>query len=118
MKVHSPILAASRAARFGNDNFARGTGTAASIIPRAFGVGLVLPAVNLVAFQRKDNTRLLASTQIHAFNNEDSSARIGQRVPVQTAQLLGFGNNQGTTTLVKILTIIKPLQLLITSKSA
>jgi general secretion pathway protein D len=68
----------------------------ASAIPRAFGVGLVLPAVNLVAFQRKDNTRLLASTQIHAFNNEDSSARIGQRVPVQTAQLLGFGNNPGT----------------------
>jgi general secretion pathway protein D len=80
----------------GNDNFGRGTGTAASIIPRAFGVGLVLPAVNLVAFQRKDNTKLLASTQIHAFNNEDSSARIGQRVPVQTAQLLGFNNNPGT----------------------
>ena len=67
--------------------------TAASIIPRAFGVGLVIPAVNLVALQSKNNAKLLASTQIHAFNNEESSARIGQRVPVQTAQLLGYGNN-------------------------
>jgi general secretion pathway protein D len=86
-------LGGSTTGAVGNDNFGR-SGT--SIIPRAFGVGLVLPAVNLVAFQRKDNTRLLASTQIHAFNNEDSSARIGQRVPVQTAQLLGYGNNTGT----------------------
>ena len=35
--------------------------------------------------QEKQNTKLIASTQIHAFNNEDSSARIGQRVPVRTA---------------------------------
>ena len=62
-------LGGSTLGAVGNDNFGRGTGTAASIIPRAFGVGLVLPAVNLVAFQRKDNTRFLASTQIHAFNN-------------------------------------------------
>ena len=85
----------------GNDNFGRTTGVAikgaaASIIPRAFGVGLVIPAINLVAFQSRGTAKLLASTQIHAFNNEDSSARIGQRVPVQTAQLLGFGNNNGT----------------------
>ena len=85
----------------GNDNFGRTTGdtikgAAASIIPRAFGVGLVIPAINLVAFQSRGTAKLLASTQIHAFNNEDSSARIGQRVPVQTAQLLGFGNNNGT----------------------
>ena len=84
----------------GNDNFGGTAGTAAgNIIPRAFGVGLVIPAVNLIAFQSKTNTKLIASTQIHAFNNEESSARIGQRVPVQTAQLLGYGNqpgNQGT----------------------
>lgn len=59
-----------------------------------FGVALAVPAANLMAFQRKDNTRLLASTQIHAFNNEDSSARIGQRVPVQTASVSSF--NSGT----------------------
>jgi len=75
----------------GNDIYGR-VGTAASIIPKAFGIGLVIPAINLVALQSKNNTKLIASTQIHAFNNEDSSARIGQRVPVQTAQLLGYGN--------------------------
>ncbi len=80
----------------GNNKFgqiANAAGTAASVIPRAFGVGLVIPAVNLIALQSKNNAKLLASTQIHAFNNEESSARIGQRVPVQTAQLLGYGNN-------------------------
>ncbi len=82
------------AGAIGNGNFGQSTtGTIANIIPRAFGVGLVIPAVNLVAFQSKGNAKLLASTQIHAFNNEDSSARIGQRVPVQTAQLLGYNNN-------------------------
>lgn len=63
------------------------------IVPQALGIGVSIPAINLVALQKKQNTRLLASTQIHAFNNEDSSARIGQRVPVQSAQLLGFNNN-------------------------
>lgn len=78
----------------GNNIFGR-TGT--SIIPRAIGVGLVIPAISLVAFQRKDNAKLLASTQIHAFNNEDSSARIGQRVPVRTATISnGFGGGGGT----------------------
>ncbi len=60
-----------------------------------FGLALAVPAANLAAFQRKDNTKLLASTQIHAYNNEDSSARIGQRVPVQTASVSSF--NSGTT---------------------
>lgn len=68
-------------------------GTAASLVAQPFGIGLVIPAVNLIALQDKQNTKLIASTQIHAFNNEDSSARIGQRVPVQSAQLLGYGNN-------------------------
>ncbi len=82
----------------GNDIYGGSAGAAAaSIIPRAFGVGLVIPAINLVALQDKQNTKLIASTQIHAFNNEDSSARIGQRVPVQSAQLLGY-NNTGTGT--------------------
>ena len=71
----------------GNDTFGgNAAAAAASIIPRAFGVGVVIPAVNLIALQDKQNTKLIASTQIHAFNNEDSSARIGQRVPVRTAQ--------------------------------
>ncbi len=67
-----------------------------SILPTAFGLGLVLPAANLVAFQSKGNTKLIASTQIHAFNNEDSSARIGQRVPVQSAQIINGSNPQNS----------------------
>jgi general secretion pathway protein D len=68
-----------------------------AVIPSAFGAGIVLPSVNLQAFQNKNNTKLIASTQIHAFNNEDSSARIGQRVPVKTAQISTGFNNGGTT---------------------
>lgn len=81
----------------GNDIFGGVAKTiAANILPRAFGVGLVLPSANLVAFQSKGNTKLIASTQIHAFNNEDSSARIGQRVPVTTAQLFTGSSGTGT----------------------
>lgn len=69
-------------------------GTAGAIInPTAIATGIILPSAGLSAFQSKNNTKLLASTQIHAFNNEDSSARIGQRVPVQSAQFVGVGNN-------------------------
>jgi general secretion pathway protein D len=64
------------------------------LIPQTLGVGLLIPTINLIGFQRKNNTKLVASTQIHAFNNEDSSARIGQRVPVRTAQIQsGLNNN-------------------------
>lgn len=78
----------------GNDTFGGAAGTvAANIIPRAFGVGIAIPAANLIALQSKTNTKLIASTQIHAFNNEDSSARIGQRVPVQTAAVIPYTNN-------------------------
>jgi general secretion pathway protein D len=67
------------------------TGAAAVAgIPTAIGAGILLPAAQLTAFQSKNNTKLLASTQVHAFNNEESQARIGQRVPVRTAQLLGY----------------------------
>ena len=78
-----------------------------AVVPGAFGAGIVLPSVNLQAFQNKNNTKLIASTQIHAFNNEDSSARIGQRVPVRTASIQtgfnngstnGNGNNNGFPT--------------------
>jgi general secretion pathway protein D len=50
----------------------------------------------LTAFQSKGNTKLIASTQVHAFNGEESTARIGQRVPVQTAQAYPFGIQTGT----------------------
>jgi general secretion pathway protein D len=64
-------------------------------LSRSIGAGVLLPEVQIKALQGKGNTRLLASTQVHAFNNEESQARIGQRVPVRTAQLLGFNNQPG-----------------------
>ena len=79
----------------GNEIFGTIGRLAKDVIPSAFGAGIVLPAANLIAFQNKNNTKLIASTQIHAFNNEDSSARIGQRVPVKTASFAPV-NNTGT----------------------
>ena len=64
--------------------------------PTAWAAALVMPSSVLTAFQSKNNSKLLASTQIHAFNNEESTARIGQRVPVQTAQAYPFGVQTGT----------------------
>lgn len=66
-------------------------------LPVALGAALIAPASAISALQRKINTKLLASTQVHAFNGEESSARIGQRVPVQTAQTYPFGYS-GTNT--------------------
>lgn len=65
--------------------------------PTAAAAALVIPPSVLTAFQSRNNSKLLASTQIHAFNNEESTARIGQRVPVQTAQQYPFGVQTGTT---------------------
>jgi type II secretory pathway component GspD/PulD (secretin) len=73
----------------------------ASIIggaPTAAAAALIIPSSVLTAFQSKSNTKLIASTQVHAFNGEESTARIGQRVPVQTAQAYPFGVQTGTTT--------------------
>lgn len=67
-------------------------------VPTALAAALVIPPSVLTAFQSKGNTRLIASTQVHAFNGEESSARIGQRVPVQTAQAYPFGIQTGTST--------------------
>ena len=66
--------------------------------PTALGAALVIPNAVLTAFQSKNRTKLLASTQIHAFNGEESSARIGQRVPVQTAQTYPFSTVPTTGT--------------------
>lgn len=67
-------------------------------IPTALAAALVLPPSVLTAFQSKNNSKLIASTQVHAFNGEESTARIGQRVPVQTAQAYPFGVQTGTGT--------------------
>ena len=63
--------------------------------PTGAAAALVLPSSVLTAFTSKTNAKLLASTQVHAFNNEESTARIGQRVPVQTAQAYPFGIQTG-----------------------
>src|SRR5215213_3305587 len=76
----------------------RGVSTAALVggVPTALAAALVIPPSLLTAFQSKNNTKLIASTQVHAFNGEESTARIGQRVPVQTAQAYPFGVQTGT----------------------
>src|SRR4029450_11332742 len=66
--------------------------------PTALAAALVIPPSVFQAFQSKNNTKLIASTQVHAFNGEESTARIGQRVPVQTAQAYPFGVQTGTNT--------------------
>ena len=65
-------------------------------VPTALAAALVIPPSVLTAFHSKNNTKLIASTQVHAFNGEESTARIGQRVPVQTAQAYPFGFTSGT----------------------
>lgn len=67
-------------------------------VPTALAAAFVLPPSVLTAFQSKGNTKLIASTQVHAFNGEESTARIGQRVPVQTAQTYPFGVQTSTST--------------------
>lgn len=67
--------------------------TIAKLNPTAMGLGLFLPGSTLTALQTKNNTKLIASTQVHAFNNEESMARIGSRVPVKSAQYFTGNNN-------------------------
>jgi general secretion pathway protein D len=64
---------------------------ALSSIPTALGAAFIVPPTTLSALQRKDSTRLVASTQVHAFDGEKSTAHIGQRVPVQTATVAPYG---------------------------
>jgi len=81
-----------------NSGAGRGVNLGAFVgaVPTALAGALVIPPSILTAFQSKNNTKLIASTQVHAFNGEESTARIGQRVPVQTAQAYPFGVQTGT----------------------
>jgi general secretion pathway protein D len=69
--------------------------TTTGLIPNVLGGAFILPPSSISLFQSKDNTRLLASTQVHAFDGEQSTTRIGQKVPVQTAAVTPY---LGTTT--------------------
>lgn len=53
--------------------------------PFAFALGLPSSAISF--FQDTGKAKLLASTQIHALDNESNKVNIGQRVPIQTAAL-------------------------------
>ncbi|MDQ3917396.1 MAG: hypothetical protein M3348_02890, partial [Acidobacteriota bacterium] len=77
---------------------------AGSVLPLSTGVGLLIPSSTISLFQSKSNTRLLFSTQVHAFDDEKSSTRVGSKVPVQTASVYNGlvaqptnGNGAGTT---------------------
>lgn len=78
---------------FGGGNFSSIPTAIRTANPLGIATALLLPSSTLSAFQRKSNTRLLASTQVHAFNNEKSTAKIGQRVPVKSASYVNGGNN-------------------------
>jgi general secretion pathway protein D len=80
------------------NNIGRGVNLGALVggVPTSLAAALVIPPSALRAFMSRDNTKLIASTQVHAFNGEESQARIGQRVPVQTAQAYPFGVQTGT----------------------
>ncbi|HWW74465.1 MAG TPA: secretin N-terminal domain-containing protein [Pyrinomonadaceae bacterium] len=62
------------------------------------GVGLLIPPSTISLFQSKTNTRLLFSTQVHAFDDEKSSTRVGSKVPVQTASVYNGLVNTGSNT--------------------
>ena len=68
---------------------------ALAAVPTALGAAFIVPPTALSALQRRDNTRLVASTQVHAFDGEKSTAHIGQRVPVQTASVTPYGSASG-----------------------
>jgi general secretion pathway protein D len=67
-------------------------------LPVTLGTALMIPSSAFAALQSRNKGKLIASTQVHAFNGEESTARIGQRVPVQTAQAFPFGIQTGSNT--------------------
>jgi general secretion pathway protein D len=77
------------------------SGRSAALIPGAIALhsplGFLIPASSISLFNSKTNTRLLFSTQVHAFDDEKSSTRVGSKVPVQTASVYnGITNTSGT----------------------
>jgi general secretion pathway protein D len=88
----------SSSALFGSARQLAGA-SANSVLPLSTGIGLLIPATSLSLLQGKTNTRLLFSTQVHAFDDEKSSTRVGSKVPVQTASVYnGLATGTGTGT--------------------
>ena len=90
-------------------------GNFAGSVATSVASGVLIPSSVISAFQSRGNTKLIASTQIHAFNNEDSSARIGQRVPVRTAQIYN-GTNTGNNNFAPVSDVINYEQVGLTLK--
>lgn len=73
--------------------------------PTALGAAIVIPSLVLSALQSNTNTRLVSSTQLHAFDGEASSTSVGRKVPIQTGVAPSYnygvptgGNPGGGTT--------------------
>ncbi len=62
-------------------------GAAGGLFGGPVGLALALPSSALTLLQSKSNSRLIASSQVRAFENETAQINIGQRVPIQTATL-------------------------------
>jgi general secretion pathway protein D len=54
------------------------------------GALLAVPPSTLSMLQTKGNTKILASSQIHALNGEQNKTTVGRSVPVQTGQNYGY----------------------------
>lgn len=62
-------------------------GAAGGLFGGPVGLALALPSSALTLLQSKSNSKLIASSQVRAFENETAQINIGQRVPIQTATL-------------------------------
>jgi general secretion pathway protein D len=68
------------------------------ILKGPFGIGLTLPTSTISALADHSKSKQLASAQVHVLDGEQQQVKIGQRVPIQTATIPGFGAVSPTTT--------------------
>jgi Flp pilus assembly secretin CpaC len=68
------------------------------ILRGPFGIGLTLPTSTISALADHSKSKQLASAQVHVLDGEQQQIKIGQRVPIQTATIPGFGAVSPTTT--------------------
>ena len=70
----------------------------ARILTGPFGIGLNLPTSTISALADHQKSKQLASAQVHILDGEQQQIKIGQRVPIQTATIPGFGVSPTTGT--------------------
>ena len=61
------------------------------------GMAIAVPASQLSALQTKGRSKLIARSQVRAFEGEETETKVGQSVPVQTAQLPYYSTGTPTT---------------------